>query len=188
MTASEVGNALAKHYDALHGLCVTNPYRLAMLFGCSTASRPDWRRAFGIMPYWATSQAARYSLGYQAFVGWATTNSDFLGGINTTNGTDLTSSTLLATAYTETLQCFFLDWMNGASLAQCIRDASNTNLVDCPLPVPEITTFTISGVCFTNTYPSKIYVVGHSGLTVTGLVPWDENKFVSPVDIEAPRR
>jgi hypothetical protein len=78
--------------------------------------------------------------------------------------------------------------MNGASLAQCIRDASNTNLVDSPLPVPEITTFTISGVCFTNTYPSKIYVVGHSGLTVTGLVPWDENKFVSPVDIEAPRR
>ena len=120
MTAPEVAGILANQFKSSGGLCVTNPYRFVFLDGCKTAAGKDWRRAFGIMPFWATNQAARYKLGPQAYVGWESDKSDYLGGINTTNGTDMESSTVLATAYTETLQYFFLDWMNGTSLAQCI--------------------------------------------------------------------
>jgi hypothetical protein len=181
--AREVTNVLANTYATKGGLVPTNPYRFVFLDGCSTASGLDWRRAFGIMPYSATNQAARFKLGPQAFVGWAGLKSDHFGGRYDTNGAIvLQSSEVVATAYTETLQQFFLDWMNGASLAQCIRNASNTNLIECPLPVPGITNFTVNGTSFSLKYPSKIYVVGHSGLTVTGLITADDNKFVSPID------
>ena len=83
---------------------------------------------------------------------------------------------------------FYLDWMNGASLAQCIANASDTNLVACPLPVPQVSRYVVNGYSFTNNWPSKIYVVGHSGLTVSGLSPQDDNKYVSPIDVDTSRR
>ena len=185
ITAWEVTNVLANVYGSRVGLVPTNPYRFVFLDGCSTASDKDWRRAFGIMPYWATKQSVRYKLGPQAFVGWATTKSDYMGGSYDTNGViNLSDSEILATAYTDTLQWFYLDWMNGASLAQCITSASDTNLVACPLPVPQVTKFVVNSRTFTNSWPSKIYVIGHSGLTVNGLTSQDDNKYVSPIDVE----
>jgi hypothetical protein len=183
VTASAVADILGNHYSSNSwpgGLNVTNPYRFAFMDGCSTASGNAWRRAFGIMPIWAAAQAARSRLGPQAYVGYAQEKGDRMGG----GSTNATINALKATAYTETLQYFFLDWMNGVSLAQCIRDASNTNLVECPFTVPEVKLFTINGAMFTNNLPSKIYVVGHSGLTVTGLISQDDNQFVGPKNIQ----
>jgi hypothetical protein len=131
------------------------------------------------MPLWASTQAARFKLGPQAFVGWAGVKSDWLGFYSSYVGSDV------ATAYTETLQYFYLDWMNGTPLAQCIADASNTNIVACPLPVPQVKTFLFENrVIETNTFPSEIYVVGHSGLTVSGLRSDYDNLYVSPIDVD----
>jgi hypothetical protein len=183
ISTKEVANVLANTYALKGGLVPTNPYRFVFLDGCSTAAGLEWRRAFGIMPFSATNQAARFKLGPQAFVGWADLKADHFGGRYDTNGAIvLQSSEIVATAYTETLQQFYLDWMNGSSLNQCIRNASNTNLVECPFPVPGNTNFWVNGTRFNLKYLSKIYVVGHSGLTVTGLISGEDNKFVSPID------
>ena len=182
MWASEVANLLGNHHvtpdpqkPGQGGLRVTYPYRFVFLDGCSTASANIWRRAFGIMPIWAPEQSARFQLGPQAFVGWATEKTGWMSGWYSINGVlDFEKSKSTADAYTATLQWFFYDWMSGATLAQCIRNASNTNLAPCPLPVPEVKTFAIeppfTSISFTvtNQYPSKIYVVGRSGLTRYG--------------------
>jgi hypothetical protein len=181
MASFEVGTVLGNHVVTTgkpKGLIPTDPYRFVFLDGCSTASSPDWRQAFGIMPFWATNQAARYHLGPQAFVGWAGEKSDMLGYEGSVYGNDV------PVAYTETLQYLYIEWMNGTPLAQCIADASNTNVVACPLPVPEVKTFKVDGVTYTNTWPSKIYIVGHSGLTINGLNSGFDNLYVSPIDID----
>jgi hypothetical protein len=193
MWASEVANILGNHVQTNHwpkGLITTDPYRFVFLDGCKTASGKDWRRAFGIMPLWATNQAARQQLGPQAFVGWAKVTPDYFGGFYSTNRVlNFDESKAVASAYADTLQLFYEDWMNGVSLANCIRDATNTAVVYCPLPLPGRERFTVvaSGVQYnvytTNTSP--IYVVGHSGLTITGLREQDDNQFVSPIDTES---
>lgn len=190
----EVADLLGNHYLAPDprkpgqgGLSVSNPYRFVFLDGCSTASANNWRRAFGIMPIWADDQSRKYGLGEQAYVGWATKVTDWMGGYVATNGNmDVERSVAAASAYTATLQRFYLDWMNGASLYQCINDTSDTNVVACPLPVPSVTRitvgqpFTSSPFTWTNRWPSKIYVVGHSGLTRSGLLRDDDGKYPPP--------
>jgi hypothetical protein len=180
MTAPEVAAALGNKFNA-PWLCTTNPYRIVFLDGCSTASGRDWRQAFGILPIWAAQQAARPQLGPQAYVGWAGIESAWLDSVP---GYVVTVGTDLAVAYTETLQRFYLDWMNGASLFQCIIDVTNNVNVDCPLPVYAVKTIVIVNVTINNKYPSRIYVIGHSGLTVSGLNSGDDHKFEAPVNIQ----
>jgi hypothetical protein len=176
----EVGNALSNHWYALNvssgGLHQLNPYRFVFLDGCSTESVP-WQRAFGIMPYWAGTAARTYGLGPQAFVGWATTNSDWLGGAYTTNGTLIYDDSVdSAWSYARTLgNNFYYQWIRGVPLASCIYNASNPTDGSCPLTVPQYQnqTVTLSGIgpwgsynhTSKITYTSQIYVVGHSGLT-----------------------
>ena len=74
-------------------------------------------------------------------------------------------------------------WLNAS------RDVSNTNVVDCPLPVPENKKFAIVAGGAANTFlngtnTSRIFVVGHSGLTANGLIPGDDNAFPSSIDVE----
>jgi hypothetical protein len=183
MYASELADVLGNHYSSNswpRGLNVTDPYRFVFMDGCSTASGNAWRRAFGIMPITATNQAARFHLGPQAYVGWEKEKGDRMGG----GSGDVTVDTLKAVAYTETLQYFYLDWMNGTPLAQCIADASNTNVVECPFTVPDYKTYKIGSYTFTNNLPSKIFVVGHSGLTITGLRSDYDNLYVAPPKIQ----
>jgi len=187
ISAFEVAFVLGNQFNS-HGLSVTNPYRFVFLDGCSTASGKDWRRAFGIFPAWVTNQPGRPKLGPQAFVGWANDKSDYFGGAYDTNWVlQVDVSKIQASAYAATLQWFFMDWMNGASLAECIKDASNTNVVPCAFPVPSNQKFigNMNGQRFrvnNTTNTSLIYVVGHSGLTISGLKTQDDNQFVSPLD------
>ena len=187
MTAPEVAKVLANQFNS-GSICLTNPYRFVFLDGCSTASGKQWRQAFGIMEPYETNQAARPSLGPQAYVGWGGFKADYLGGSYINGSLDIATSKIVATAYTGTLQWFFMDWMNGRSLAQCIRNASATNLAPCAFPIPGnimvpvragYQTATINN----GTNTSLIYVVGHSGLTVTGLAPGDDNQFPSRIDV-----
>jgi hypothetical protein len=89
-------------------------------------------------------------------------------------GSDTTPYTKAAEAYTDTLSLFFVEWMTGSTLAQCITDASNRDLSPCAFPVLKnvgVTIRTLDGYHFTfrNLKVSPICVIGHSGLTVTGL-------------------
>jgi len=198
MKPAEVARSLTNYYvdpnprkPGQGGLVPANPYRFVFLDGCATASANLWRRAFGIMPLWAADQAARQKLGAQAYVGWASASGGALSGLYFTNGVlDMAGSRAEESAYTATLQCFFFDWMNGASLYQCITNASDTNVFACPLQVEGVKTFTIgqpftsTSFTVTNKYPSKIYVVGHSGLTKGGLRPEDDRKLEAPKNIQ----
>jgi hypothetical protein len=86
----------------------------------------------------------------------------------------------LCEAYSETLVIFYTDWMLGRPLAECIEYASNPEKsgIDMPLPVPANSStiktweFSRNGVAIRMgyQYTSEIRIVGHSGLTVTGLV------------------
>jgi hypothetical protein len=196
--ASDVAQILGNHYTppdpkkpGQGGLVPTLPYRFVFLDGCATASQPTWRRAFGIFPIWADDRAARYKLHEQAYVGWADLKAAQLDGVYGTNGVlNISEAKAEESAYTATLQWFFLDWMNGASLYQCIKNASDTNLAPCPFPVPGTTTYTIGypfaspSFTLTNSHPSKIFVVGHSGLTRDGLQPGDDGKLEADRNIQ----
>jgi hypothetical protein len=195
--SSKVADILGNHWNPRNGknggLRVTNPYRFVFLDGCSTAS-VGWRRAFGIMPIWASSQSAIYHLGEQAFVAWATTNTTWIGGVSTTNGSDYNASINLATAFARNLaNDFYYNWMNNVPLASCIATASNPQDGSAPFPVPQYKnqSFTVSGNDFlgpynyyfkTNTWTSPIYVIGHSGLMRYGNKPEQDNQYHDPAD------
>jgi hypothetical protein len=109
-----------------------NPYRFVFLDGCSTASKKDWRRAFGIYPLDAPSQAARNHVGPQAYVGWANTNT---GWFNFSNDSD--NAINVSTAYAQTLADFYENWMNKIPLKKCIDAASVPAENRAPFPVPQ---------------------------------------------------
>jgi hypothetical protein len=78
--------------------------------------------------------------------------------------------------------------MNRVSLAQCIANASVIRFGAVPLVVPQNRVFTVSGFGYsypvTNSHPSKICVVGHSGLAIdTVFEDWD-GKFPAPTLIQ----
>ena len=106
--------------------------------------------------------------------------SDWLGYL----GLNQTFSEHVAVSYTETLQLFYFDWMNGASVYECIKEASDRTRVNCPLPVPENTNGFVDNRLIRIVYKSKIYVVGHSGLTISGLKPQFDNQYVAPKNIQ----
>jgi hypothetical protein len=165
------------------------PYRFVFLDGCSTASSGEWRKAFGILPIWATAanQAERYQLGPQAFVGWASEVGSWL-----TSVPNDAAVTEIDIAYTTTLNNFYERWMGGATLKQCIDNACASNFNAAPFLVPANRNTTISGLfgevpysySFTNMITSKIYVVGHSGLTRTRAITNFDNFYSAPVNIQ----
>ena len=166
-----IGYILQNHYSARGGLNTKNPYRFVFLDGCSTAKSQDWRRAFGIFPLDAPNQAARNKVGPQAFVGWAVDHTGWMNQQSNSIG-----SLDEAFAATETLADFYESWMDGSTLAQCIQIASTPGVPNtAPFPVLQngtsqrLTGDGIDGYSYnfvvTNIVPSKISVIGHSGLT-----------------------
>jgi hypothetical protein len=187
--SSGVGDLLGNHYNAKGGLNTKNPYRFVFLDGCSTASQKDWRRAFGIFPLDTPNQAARNKVGPQAFVGWAADHTGWL------NGVDASEASLdVATAYTQTLEDFYEQWMDNVPLNQCIYSASTSAENTAPFPVPQNKKVTISGInyedfdsynfTYTNVMTSPIYVVGHSGLKRSSLDSSQDNYYAAPTSTE----
>src|SRR5436190_18841158 len=111
--------------------------------------------------------------------------------MNSAPGFTQAQNTALAQEYTKTLLGFYEEWMIGTPLADCIGLVSKPGVVvKCPFMVPENNnrSFSISypggaivllgGKEFTT---SNIYVVGHPGLTVSGLsTAWDAVKKYDP--------
>jgi hypothetical protein len=164
-----IGDLLGNHYNTKGGLITKYPYRFVFLDGCSTASQKNWRRAFGIFPLDAPNQARLNKVGPQAFVGWAKEHA----------GNYVTAD--LAEAYTETLNDFYGDWMNRLPLAECIQNASDPKLHNCPFPVPgnEVVK-DIDGNPFKGE-TSKIYISGHTGLTRDSVnAAWENYKPYAP--------
>jgi hypothetical protein len=170
ISSVEVANLLNSHFHTVGGLWTKNPYRFVFMDGCATMDTKDWRRAFGIFPLDAPNQARLNKVGPQAFVGWAKEHA----------GNYVTAD--LAEAYTETLNVFYQEWMNGLPLAECIKDASNPALHNCPFPVPgnELVK-DINGNPFKGE-TSKIYISGHTGLTRDSVnAAWENYKpYVPP--------
>jgi hypothetical protein len=165
--------------------------------GCDTGLKNYWPRAFGIFPI-HNSQAARYKLGPQAYVGWGGESTAWTAGLyGETNGkidyskVDVDESLNMAWSYSQTLADFYDEWVNNTPLAQCIADASAANNIgQVPFSVPHKNrTFAIysdwspydeNGFNFQiyQSYMTKIFVIGHSGLTRTSLDPTYDYKYV----------
>lgn len=167
--SADVANLLGNHFHNVGGLWTKNPYRFVFMDGCATMDTKDWRRAFGIFPLDAANQARRNNVGYQAFVGW---EKEHAGNYKTA---------ALAEAYTETLDSFYQEWINGASLAQCILDASNPQAHNCPLPVPpNAVVKDVNGNRFSGE-TSRIYISGHTGLTRSSVNSiWENFQLYTP--------
>jgi len=189
--APEVADVLTNYYG-WQIISVKNPYRFVFLDGCSTASTPEWRQAFGIFPIWATNSAARYKLGPQAFVGWG---KDTTGWLNPSVDTAETEN--VALAYAEALNDMYELWLDNYALAICIHSASVQQPNIAPFPVPTNAQFYhISGeagvdgqnydyyIPATNIVTSPIYVIGHSGLTRGSVDPNYDGLYVSPIDTQ----
>ena len=73
--------------------------------------------------------------------------------------------------------------MSGYSLYQCLTNASDTNAFGVPLPVPSVKWAYAGWAAYKNTYPSDIYVVGHSGLKVSDWNPDADGYFQSAKDL-----
>lgn len=169
MDVDEVGNLLGNKEISRRGMQIWNPYRFVFLDACYSARTRRWHRAFGIIPmnYSFSRHAARSRVGPQAFVGWADTVSSFTQNIDTLS------------ASTEALDAFYVAWMSGQPLANCILSASDKTLLDCPFPLVGNEAYTVNGIPYSSK-TSKIYVVGHSGLTITGLNPSFDNLYRPP--------
>jgi hypothetical protein len=174
-----IGDLLGNHYNTKGGLITKYPYRFVFLDGCSTASQKNWRRAFGIFPLDAPNQAARNKVGPQAYVGWA---ADHTGWLNFSTSSDAALNT--SVAYTETLSDFYENWLDGATLKQCVDTATTSAANMVPFPVPQNKNITVHGqnpqtleyfsYSYTNVVTSKIYIIGHSGLTRSSLNSQDD--------------
>lgn len=163
--AADVQRRLGNSYDSKAKKFITPyPYRFVFLDGCETASDPAWRRTFGIYPNGVSS---RGKVGPQAYVGWARPRTPYVNTEERMGG------------YTETLQAFYTFWMNGVPLAQCIRLTSDKKTYGCPLPVPGNEVVTQNQVKTTQ-LTSPVYVVGHSGLTVSGINSGFDNQYAEP--------
>ena len=163
--AADVQRVLGNNYDSKAKKFNTpDPFRFVFLDGCETASDPLWRRTFGIYPLGISS---RGKVGPQAFVGWARERTPYAN----------TQERL--TGYAATLQAFYVFWMSGQPLANCIKLTSDKTTYGCPLPVPGNEIVTQNGVK-TQQLVSPIYVLGHSGLTVSGGNSSFDNLYAPP--------
>ena len=174
----DIVNLLNNHMGSdVKTISTPNPYRFVFLDGCSTASRPHWEYAFGIYPLDKMNVAARNQVGPQAFVGYFRPMAGWPA-----------TSVQLGEAYGVTLGMFFNDWMNGCTLAECIYQASQNSWGMAPFPVTgygyenriELKGQDYNGVFYDIVYSranhnaihtSPIYVIGHTGLTVTSYNP-----------------
>jgi len=171
LDSDEIAHLLGNEKVAMSGMQIFNPYRFVWLDGCGTAKNRRWHRAFGIIPmsYSFSRHSARSRVGPQAFVGWAGEWGNGLAGFRPNEPV----RTAYAVAYTETLQALYVYWMSGQPLANCIKFASDKSSFDVPLAVlgnenaidPDNPSVPYRRAT------SKIYVIGHSGLTVNGLNP-----------------
>jgi hypothetical protein len=173
----EIGNQLNNHMAPGGPLSAQNLYRFVFMDGCSTVAWPDWEYAFGIYPLDPANQAGKSPCGPQALVGY----------FRPVAGWPATS-VQLGEAYGATLGMFFNDWMNGCTLAECIDQASQTNWGMAPFPVTghgyenrielkgQDDAGNVYDIIYSRTnhnaiHTSPIYVIGHSGLTVTSFDP-----------------
>ena len=182
---------------------VTNPYRFVFLDGCSTLATRSWAYAFGIFDS-ADDLEGNGVIGPQAFVGYFGDHTSWLSGPSNVLPADRNVCAAIAEAYCATLQNFYLNWMRGdSSVYNCIRSATTPGAPGCyaPLPTPRkrwlikcveadkgwiefIPPGPVGnlpqGVTYVvNEYMpvgSKIYVLGHQGLTRGGLDHEDEEK------------
>ncbi len=112
--SEDIDNLLHNNFDPPTVISTPNPYRFVFLDGCATAADEKWSHTFGIYPFSQTSLASRNKVGPQAFVGWWRAHEGWI----TTPNVDI------AVAYTQTLSDFYYDWMNGATVAECIAGGS----------------------------------------------------------------
>jgi hypothetical protein len=172
ISAGEIGGILHNSRSNIV-IIANNPYRFVFLDGCSTGATLDWQTAFGVAE---RSEVTRSHTGAQAFVAWASDHAGWMNGSSGAN-TDL----LVAKAFTKTLQYFYTDWMTGVPLAQCIDHASLPLNDTVPFPVPQnkFTLINFSNGDYytdTNVMTSRIYIVGHPGLTVDRVNPREDTR------------
>jgi hypothetical protein len=188
ITTGDIAYLLGNHFVS-RKLIASYPYRFVFLEGCATASDKWWRRAFGIFPLDAANLAGRNNVGPQAFVGYAHDHTDWLVW-----GADDDETKDVSVAWTETLNNFYDLWNQGIPLADCIATAATPTENMAPLPVPQNKNVTVEGLnpetledysyTFQGIETSKIYVVGHSGLTRSSVNTTLDNYYVAPVSTE----
>jgi len=177
ISANEVASWLKNSYTVTN-YNNSNPYRFVFLDGCSTAAGKNWQRAFGIPDF---NEVARNKTGPQAYVGWANTVTDWLGG-----NEDPVQGANISKAYTQTLNNFYTLWMRGSTLAECIDNSSLSLYGTAPLPVPQNKNVLVYGDGFnyigTNLLVAPIYVIGHSGLTVKSIDSRYDKQHARPIN------
>jgi hypothetical protein len=113
--------------------------------------------------------------GPQAFLGWSKEVSGYLvGPKKDPDPADRPFYEKAASEYTKTLAFFYVSWMNNTPLNECINWSSSSWMNTCPFPVEENKEIKITIESTTKRIPvmtGKPYVVGYSGLTVSGHRP-----------------
>lgn len=157
---------------SVNGAIVGHPYRFVFLDACYTAEFAMWQHAFGIWADGPPNASLFDSLATpQAFLGW---ESD-VSGVEVESLPNLRPAWDDDTidAYTQTIQYFYLLWMNDVPLDDCIRMCSGkpTSTLPWPLPVKgNSRAITPSGIeVFRLT--SKLKLAGYSGLKRLGYDP-----------------
>ena len=168
MQASEIKNLLGNISSLEGGTGLENPYRFVFLDGCSTASQNDFEQAFGIIPLEPALSGVSL-LGPQAYVGWEKVKAIPADGVDVA---------FAQKAYMETILLFYTEWMNGKTLITCLQAGSDKTRAPCfPFPVPGNEKLNCGGEAYDNMYISHIFVTGHSGLTINGCEPADDNQY-----------
>jgi hypothetical protein len=156
----EVAARLINGWNPKTGITARHPYRFVFLDGCLTAKNNSWQHTFGIYEK-GTTGLPQTSIGPQAFLGWDAE----VGGIRDTNNIVIDD---LATAYGETMNDFYIDWMLEEPVANCKADASNVANHAMPLPVHGNEIYTVNGVRYKRS-TGNLIIVGYTGLTRSGL-------------------
>jgi hypothetical protein len=159
---SDVANSLGNSYDPWQGVGTKHPYRFVFL-DCCSAGTLDWQHAFGItqMRLQSPKDAWLARSGPQAFIGWKSPRKPGCGGDSS-----------CWEHYGDTLEVFFVSWMMGYTLNDCVKFASDRN-----------TTAPIIGRQLTKPFPvwknrdlwndswSPLYIGGYRGITRGSYVP-----------------
>lgn len=96
-------------------------------------------------------------------------------------------SSMNADAAADTLNTFYVYWMSGTPLAECVKWSAEPAFLDCPLPLTQnagpdgfMQIYLASTGHRYRLRTSHIYVVGHSGLKVDGLDTSFDNLYKPP--------
>lgn len=192
ISTSDIANLLGNQWSADSAVTLLHPYRFVFMdccfsaANCSSTSGNAWTQAFGILPFDYASQQQRSVVGDQAFVGWAGEGQGLMEPLRSMDGlTGLTQidQEYVAQLYTQTLDYFYFQWMNGNPVVICLAEACSARNVPLPFPIPRNKRIYVPllGFYIVNQSTGPLCVIGHKGLTISTLdVQYDTIPGFSP--------